>query len=207
MKKLLMVRAHPLDASVSRSMQMADKFLEAYTQANPNDLIQDLHLYDVSVPEIDLDLLNGWQQLREGVPFAHLHTEEQNKITLFNNYTMQFVSSDKVVVVNPLWNMNVPTRLKAWLDTISVAGATFRYTPEGQAEGLVHEKRVLHLQASGGHFDSKDPACEYIKAMFNFLGVAYFETLTAEGMDHEPERADEIMAEALERVVEAAQRF
>ena len=40
----------------------------------------------------------------------------------FNELTDQFLSADKVVIANPMWNLNVPTRLKAWVDTINVAG-------------------------------------------------------------------------------------
>jgi len=199
MKKLLIVRAHPFSAERSRSMQMADAFLAGFRETHPDVLVEDINLYSQTVPEIDIDLLSGWEKIREGEEFIHLGSLQQAKLTLFDNYTMQFQSSDVVVVANPLWNLSVPTRLKAWVDTVCRSGVTFRYNSEGRAEGLAGGRKVIHLQASGGHFGGKDPASEWLRTVFTFIGCD-FEQYVAEGMDHEPERADEIMKKALAEV-------
>src|ERR1019366_3144760 len=122
MAKLLVVRAHPLTSEFSRSMQLADEFVRVYSQTHPDDDVLDLNLYNRAVPEIDLDLLSAWKKIGSGTPFAHLDQAEQLKATLFDGYTSQFLNVDKIVVANPLWNLNVPTRLKAWIDMIAVAG-------------------------------------------------------------------------------------
>ena len=132
MATVLVVRAHPLTSVQSRSMQLTDAFVDAYREQNPGDQIQELRLYDVAIPEIDLDLLSGWGKLGAGVPFSDLTSPEQNKVTLFNGLTAQFQAADKIVLANPLWNLNVPTRLKAWIDTVCVAGKTFRTTSRGK---------------------------------------------------------------------------
>lgn len=201
--RALIIRAHPLDPSKSRSMTMADVFVEELTAHRPDTVVDDVRLYETAVPEIDLDMMTGWERLRAGEHFSHLTGAQQNKLALFDQYTKQFQSADLVVIANPLWNLSVPTRLKAWIDTICRAGVTFRYTAEGEAEGLVTDKTVVHLQASGGHFGQQDPASLYIAGMFQFLGCTTH-TLAAEGMDHEPDRAAEIMEEALRRVRELA---
>lgn len=204
MTKLLVVRAHPLQAPVSRSMRVTDAFVAAYRRAHPDDLVEDLRLYEVAVPEIDLDLLDGWARLREGEHFGRLHPSQQAKLTIFDKLGEQFASSDIIVIANPLWNLSVPTRLKAWIDTVCVQGRTFRYTPEGRAEGLVHGKTVLHIQANGGHFGGSDPGSRYLKSLFTFLGVTDFRELFVEGMDHEPDRAEEIIGAAITRAEELA---
>lgn len=207
MTRLLVVRAHPFSAPRSRTMSLVDTFLDAHRDAQPDVDITELHLYDVAIPEIDLDLLEGWRKLGAGTPFIHLHETEQSKVTLFNHYTEQFLAADKVVVANPLWNLQVPTRLKAWVDTITVAGKTFAYNESGEGVGLVHGKKVLHLQTAGGVFRSQDPASQYLKMLFGFIGVTDFEQFAAEGMDHDPAHADEIMADAHERIREVGGRF
>ncbi len=207
MAKLLVVRAHPLTSEFSRSMQLTDEFVRVYRQAHPDDDVLDLNLYARAVPEIDLDLLSAWQKLGAGTPFAHLEEREQNKLTLFDGYTSQFLTVDKIVVANPLWNLNVPTRLKAWIDTIAVAGQTFRYTEDGVAVGLVHGKKAVHIQTSGGVFEGLDPASLYVRTIFTFLGVEDYQQIVAEGMDHDPEHAGEIVATALDQVREVAAAF
>lgn len=207
MAKLLVVRAHPLTSEFSRSMQLTDEFVAVYRRTHPDDDVIDLNLYARAVPEIDLDLLSAWQKLGGGTPFAHLDEREQLKLTLFDGYTGQFLAVDKIVVANPLWNLNVPTRLKAWIDSIAVAGRTFRYTPDGVAVGLVHGKRAVHIQTSGGVFEGLDPASMYVKTIFTFLGVEDFQQVFAEGMDHDPEHAADIVGTALERVRAVAAAF
>lgn len=199
--KLLVARAHPLDSTQSRSMQMADAFVEGFRQTHPDALVEDINLYSAAVPEIDLDLLSAWAEMRSGEPFLHLSPMQQAKVTLFENYTMQFLSSQLIVVANPLWNMSVPTRLKAWIDTVCRAGVTFRYDTDGRAIGLATGRKVIHLQSSGGYFGGKDPASEYVRTIFTFLGCEV-DQLVSEGVDHEPDRADEIMAETLRQAIE-----
>ncbi len=113
-------------------MALADEFVRVYKETRPSDPVVELRLYDVAIPEIDLDLLSAWKKLAAGTPFVHLHDFEQNKATLFDNYTEQFLAADRVVIANPLWNPQVPTRLKAWIDTITRAGKTFNYGPTGE---------------------------------------------------------------------------
>jgi FMN-dependent NADH-azoreductase len=207
MAKLLVVRAHPLTSEFSRSMQLTDEFVRVYRATHAGDDVLELNLYARAVPEIDLDLLSAWKKLGAGTPFAHLTEGEQIKLTLFDGYTSQFLNVDRIVVANPLWNLNVPTRLKAWIDTIAVSGQTFRYNDDGVAVGLVHGKKAVHIQTSGGVFEGFDPASMYIKTIFTFLGVEDFEQIFAEGMDHDPEHAGEIIAAALVRVRAVASAF
>lgn len=67
----------------------------------------------------------------------------------FNELTDLFVAADKVVLANPMWSLNVPTKVKAWVDTINVAGKTFRYSKEGDLIGLAGDKKFFHIQAMG----------------------------------------------------------
>lgn len=141
MTKLLVVRAHPLDGEISRSMQVTNAFVKSYIESHSEDTIEDINLYDLAVPDIDRDLLQAWSELGSGTAFDELSEVKQQKITLFNGYTDGFLNADKVVIANPLWNLNVPARLKAWVDTITVGGKTFKYNEKGEAVGLAGDKK------------------------------------------------------------------
>lgn len=206
MTKLLVVRAHPLTGETSRSMQVADKFVEAYAAQNHFDKIEELSLYTSFIPEVDLDILNAWGALANGANFETLSQEQQDKVSRFNELTQLFLDADKVVIANPLWNLNVPTRLKAWIDTVNVAGKTFKYTAEGPV-GLVTDKKVLHIQASGGVYEGNDPASQYLKMIFNFIGVTDYHQIFVEGMDHDPDLAPQIMAKGFEQAQTLAETF
>lgn len=206
MVNVLIVRAHPLNQEVSRSMKVTDAFLNAYKEMHPDHKIKDINLYHVNVPEIDRDLLNAWNDLNQGKPFDSLSDSQQQKVNMFNSYTEEFLQQDKIIIANPLWNLSIPTRLKAWIDCITVAGKTFKYTETGSV-GIVKGKKVLHIQANGEVYNGSDPASQYVKTIFTFLGVTDFHQLFVEGMDHNPEKADEIVEKAVEKAQQLAKAF
>ena len=85
-----------------------------------------------------------------------------------------------------MYNFSFPSQLKAWLDRLSVAGKTFRYTENGP-QGLVEGKRVIIASSRGGVYSEGSPAEAidyqetYIKAFFNFIGVTDITFVRAEG--------------------------
>lgn len=206
MSKLLVIKAHPLTGETSRSMQVADTFVDAYKEVNHFDHINEINLYTSFIPEIDLDILSAWGALGNGADFSTLSQDQQDKVSRFNELTELFLDADKVVIANPLWNLNVPTRLKAWIDTVNVAGKTFKYTAEGPV-GLAGGKKVLHIQSNGGVYQGQDPASQYIKTIFNFIGVTDYHQIAVEGMDYNPDQAGEIMEAGFNAAKELAKTF
>lgn len=206
MSKLLVVKAHPLTKEESRSVRALDSFLEGYKETHTDDQIDILDVYSEAIPEIDEELLSGWNALRAGAEFTSLSTSQQEKISKFNDLTEQFLGSDKVVIANALWNLNVPTRLKAWIDTINVAGKTFKYTEEGP-KGLAEGKTVLHIQSNGGVYEGNDFSSQYVKGILNFIGISDVQQLFIEGIDYAPERSEELMNDALRKAAELGKNF
>ena len=95
--------------------------------------------------------------------------------------------------------------LKSWVDTVNVAGKTFKYTAEGPV-GLANGKKVLHLQANGGVYGAQDPATIYMSAIFNFIG-SDFRQIAVEGHAYDPEKTEELLAEFINKVELEAQTF
>lgn len=206
MTRVLIVRAHPLTGETSKSMKVTDVFVNSYKESNPDHIIEDINLYKIQPPHIDSDLLLSWNALGKKAPFSSLTIIQQQKITLFNYFTELFLATDKIIVANPLWNLNVPSHLKSWFDTICVAEKTFKYTEKGSV-GMAGDKKALHIQASGGVYNGQDPASLYVKKMFDFLGITNFQQLSIEGMDHFPDQAEQIMASALTDAAKVAKLF
>lgn len=206
MKKVLVIKAHPLSAEQSRSLKGLQVFLKRYQEQNPEDQIQEVDLYQDFIPEIDQDVLTAWQALRTGAEFASLTAEQQKKVARLDELVEQFLAADKIVVANPLWNLNIPTRLKAWFDAIMIAGKTFKYTATGPVP-LTEGKKALHIQANGGVYQGKDFAAQYVKTIFQFVGINDIEQLFIEGIDHHPEQAEEILSAALTKAEELGKTF
>jgi len=87
----------------------------------------------------------------------------------------EFLAADTVILGAPMYNFGIPSQLKAWIDRVTIAGTTFRYTADGRPEGLVGDKRVI-IAVSRGGFYAEGAALEhvetYLKGVFAFLGIA-----------------------------------
>ncbi|XJZ28320.1 FMN-dependent NADH-azoreductase [Bacillota bacterium Lsc_1132] len=211
MAKVMYITAHPHDESKSYSMAVGKAFLDTYKEVNPSDEIVHIDLYKENIPQIDADVFSGWGKLRSGQGFDTLSAEEQAKVGRLAELSDQFVAADKYVFVTPLWNFSFPPVMKAYLDSIAVAGKTFKYTEQGPV-GLLTDKKALHIQARGGIY-SEGPAAEmemghrYISVMMSFFGIPSTEGLFVEGHNAFPEKAEEIKANAIARAKDMAHTF
>jgi FMN-dependent NADH-azoreductase len=96
----------------------------------------------------------------------------------------EFLAADVIVIGAPLYNFSIPSQLKAWIDRISVAGRTFRYTERGP-EGLAGGKQVVVAVARGGVYEAGSPAEfgeSYLKFILGFLGIRDVSFVRAEGL-------------------------
>ena len=102
----------------------------------------------------------------------------------------QFLASDVVVIGAAMYNFSLATQLKAWIDRVSIAGKTFRYTEAG-------------AQSRGGLYGAGSPAAAmehaetYLRGVFGFLGVTDLEFIIAEGIAMGPEQRASALAGAL----------
>jgi FMN-dependent NADH-azoreductase len=211
MSTLLYVTAHPLQADQSGSLATGAVFLEAYRSRHPQDEIMELNLFESGVPDIDADLFNAWGKLRKGGAFSALTGEEQQKASRHTELSDQFVTADKIVFVNPMWNHFLPPVLKAYTDALCVAGKTFRYTAQGPV-GLLGDKKVLHIQSAGGIYDRestvvKDFGHAYLAHIMHFFGITEIRALFVEGMDANPAEAPQIRERAAAQALALAGSF
>lgn len=211
MKKVLYITAHPHDESSSYSMATGKAFIDTYKEVNPNDQVIHIDLYKENIPHIDADVFSGWGKLQSGSGFEELSEQEKLKVARLGELSDQFISADKFVFVTPFWNFSFPPVMKAYLDSVSVAGKSFKYTEQGPV-GLLTDKKALHIQARGG-FYSEGPAAElemghrYIGVMMQFFGVPSFDGLFVEGHNAAPEKAQEIKENAIARAKDLAHQF
>ncbi|MGX9134616.1 FMN-dependent NADH-azoreductase [Rummeliibacillus sp. JY-2-4R] len=211
MAKVLYITANPNDETQSFSMAAGKAFIETYKEVNPNDEIVHIDLYQENIPHIDRDVFSGWGKLQSGKAFEELSAEEKAKVGRLNELSDQFVSGDKFVFVTPMWNFSFPPVMKSYIDSIAVAGKTFKYTAQGSV-GLLTNKKALHIQARGGIY-SEGPAADlemghrHLSAIMNFFGIPSFEGLFIEGQAQMPDKAQEIKEKGIARAKDLAHTF
>ncbi|WML45930.1 NAD(P)H-dependent oxidoreductase [Neobacillus sp. PS3-40] len=213
MEKLLYITVNPKrDTKLSKGMQIGEVFLEEFKKEKPDVEVVNMHLYDMEIPEIDMDLMYARAKLSfMGYAFEQLTEAEQTQITKMHELADRFIDADYYVFVTPLWNLGSPSILKAFLDNLFIVGKTFKNAEHGP-EGLLTGRKAIHIQTRGGIY-STGPMVDFefgdrfLRTALGFLGLEVMDSVVAEGMDHFPKMAGEIMAKAKEKAIESAREM
>ena len=113
-------------------------------------------------------------------------------------------AADVIVIGVPMYNFGVPAALKNWIDAISRAGVTFRYTASGP-EGLLKGKKVYVTLTRGGRYRNtpSDTQVPYLRTVFAVLGLTDVHFVYAEGLALGPDAEQSAIASAYEAIDEA----
>ncbi len=113
-----------------------------------NELVQALPARHPGASRVVRDLGRQPHLVLDEAALMALHTpaeqrtpEQAARVALDDTLLAELMAADVLVIGASMYNFGVPAQLKAWLDAISRAGVTFRYTTSGPA-GLVHGKTV-----------------------------------------------------------------
>lgn len=215
MATVLYITANPSGPETSYSMAVGKAFVEAYRDANPKDEIVHLDLYQMDIPQLDADVFSGWAQLAGGASFEQLTGAQRAKVGRIGQLADQFAAADKYVFVSPIWNYSYPPVLKAYIDSICIAGKTFKYVAGIGRVGLLSDKKALHIQASGSVLSPGSGAADmememghrHLRGIMDFLGVPSLEGIFVEGMAETPDRAQAIKEKAIRQAREVSGRF
>ncbi|OOM77986.1 FMN-dependent NADH-azoreductase [Clostridium sp. BL-8] len=198
MSKVLYIKVNNKPEGQSRTFKISDNFIEEYRKNNPNDEIVTLDLYKEKI-----DFLKG-EDL--GTIFGPKNEQSRNHPVL--KYTYEFVEADKYVIASPMWNLNIPSILKAYIDYVSVVGITFKYTEQGPI-GLLENKKALHIASRGGAYSGTPYEMDgiYLRNILSFFGINDVKTIAAEKLDVAGEDTDKILQDAINDACEIAKDF
>jgi FMN-dependent NADH-azoreductase len=196
--KLLHIQVSPdLAGSASRS---ASARLVEKLRAQHHDLEETvLDLAQHPLPHLDAFTIGAFftrPEDRNDAQRAAIQTSEKMVDQLF--------ACDTLVISSPMWNLGLPSVLKAWFDHITRAGRTFAFTPEGTKVGLVSGKKVYSVVASGsvfahGPFVQDDQFTPYIRVALEYIGITDVEFIRVDGT-HDPVSRDTALPQALQAI-------
>ncbi|MED1822606.1 FMN-dependent NADH-azoreductase [Brevibacillus agri] len=208
MSKVLFIKANDRPVEQAVSVKLYEAFVQSYKENHPNDEIAELDLFAENLPYYGNDLLTAMFKAGRGM---ELTAEEQKGAELVNKYLNQFADADKVMIAFPMWNSTVPAVLHTYVDYLSQAGKTFKYTAEGPV-GLMGDKKVALLSARGGVY-SEGPMAEielanrYVRTVLGFWGISNITEVIVEGHNQFPDKAEEIVAAGVEKAAKLAETF
>lgn len=126
-------------------------------------------------------------------------------VEIGGNALAEFLSAEIIVFGLPMYNFSVPTQFKAWVDRISIAGITFRYTEKGPI-GLAGGKKVFVASSRGGAYTATDRTYldhqeSYVKAALGFMGITDITIIRAENTSL-PDLRDKSIESARKEIAE-----
>jgi FMN-dependent NADH-azoreductase len=173
------------DASVSR--QLSQAIVSQLSEKHAQVEVEYLDLATQPIPHLDAEILMG---------------QNVEQSALGERIIQQYLDADVVVIGAAMYNFGITSTLKAWIDRISVAGRTFKYTENGPV-GLAGDKKAYIASSRGGVYGENSPVDfqeDFLKTVFNFTGVTDVEIIRAEGVNMGPELKDKAIAAALAQV-------
>lgn len=176
----------------SHSSRLAQDIVERLRAAHPGATVTVRDLSAQPHPELDGDALGALFTAPEDRTAA-----QAARVALDDALIAEIQAADIVVLGVPMYNFGVPVQLKNWIDAISRARVTFRYTEHGP-EGLLKGKKVYFALTRGGQYRNTpaDTQAAFLQAVFTFLGMTDIDIVYAEGLALGPEAEQRALAEA-----------
>lgn len=190
-------------AEGSYSTKLANALVERLTAIEPEAAVKVRDLGRTPHPMLDEDALQALF-----TPVEQRSPEQAARVALDDTLIAEIQSADVVVLGVPMYNFGVPAQLKSWIDAISRAKVTFRYTENGP-EGLLKGKKVYVLLTRGGVYRNTpyDTQTPYLQTLFSFLGMTDVQFMYAEGLAMGAEAELSAMAAATRQIEEAVSAY
>jgi len=165
-------------ADASHSSRLASSIAQALLSANPAASLTVRDLARMPHPQLDEAALGALF-----TPAEARSPEQAARVALDDALIGEVRNADVLVIGVPMYNFGVPSQLKNWIDAISRAGVTFRYTDHGPL-GLLQGKKVYFALTRGGVYRNtpNDSQVPYLRTVFGFLGMSDLQFVYAEGL-------------------------
>ncbi len=175
MSHVLHIDVSPMgDHSVSR--QVANAYVEAFTASHKDVAVVTRDLAADPVPHLDGEtIMAGY------IPAEQRTPSQVAKFTYRMELVEEVKSSQEIVISTPMWNWQVPSVLKAWIDQIIIPGVL-----DASSEAATVNARVTVVVAQGGSYKEGAPRhgwdylTGYMKQVFGSMGVKDVEVILAE---------------------------
>ena len=195
---ILQINSSPRQ-DASQSTRLANQVVLRLRDSYSESTVTVRDLGRVPHPELDEAALGAlFTPAEERTP------EQAARVAQDDALIAEIQAADIVVLGVPMYNFGVSAQLKNWIDAISRAGVTFRYSEKGP-EGLLKGKKAFVALTRGGRYRNTpaDTQVPYLKTVLTFLGIADIRFVYAEGLAMGADAAEQGIASAHEQIEEA----
>ena len=177
----------------SHSTKIAQAYIEQAKKNIPDLELNHINPWLLNLPEFDGDMLNAKYSVISGTdPSADEVSAWSNVKNIFD----EFNNADHYLFSVPMWNFNIPYKLKHYIDIITQPGMSWSYTPEDGYKGLMIDKTATIIYSTGdGYgegtgFESFDMQKPYVNLWLTFLGFKKIERVVVDRTLFDAETAE-----------------
>ena len=177
----------------SHSTKIAQAYIEQAKKNIPDLELNHINPWTLNLPEFDGDMLNAKYSVISGTdPSANEVSAWSNVKNIFD----EFNNADHYLFSVPMWNFNIPYKLKHYIDIITQPGMSWSYTPEDGYKGLMTDKTATIIYSTGdGYgegtgFESFDMQKPYVNLWLTFLGFKKIERVVVDRTLFDAETAE-----------------
>ena len=176
-KRILQINAS-LFGEQGQSSQL-NHYLVERLSADEHSVVVKRDLAAEPLPHLNVDTL-----MAIGASPEERSPEQAAAVAVADAVIAELKAADTLVLAAPMYNFNVPSTVKAWMDYIARAGVTFQYTANGP-EGLLKGKTAYVTSTRGGLHQGKpsDSQTAFVTTFLNFIGITDIHWVYAEGIN------------------------
>lgn len=180
----------------SRTLGLAEAFLKAFKEGRPGAEVERLRIEGLGLS-----------------PFAPAELDAREALARAGDFNApvfalarQFQAADRIAVAAPFWDLTFPAALRVYIEHISACGLCYHYEADG-CHGDCRAERLAYL-TTGGDFEKPESlGVLYWKQIAEMFGIPRFDYVFAGGLDLEPSKAPEILAEAQKKALRLGREF
>jgi FMN-dependent NADH-azoreductase len=178
--KILHLISSPRGAE-SISTKLGNAIADKLQAANPGSTIVTHNLATTPFPHLEeVQITSFFTPAEKQTP------ELAEAIKHSDEAIAELMDADAIVIDAPVYNFQIPSTLKTWIDHICRANKTFSYSENGP-QGLVKGKKVYVAISSGGIYSdgpmkAYDFIEPYLRGLLGFLGMTDLTVYRAEGL-------------------------
>jgi FMN-dependent NADH-azoreductase len=198
MKKILHIISSPR-GEASYSIKLGRSIVDKLVIAYPGSTVKEHVLVNNHFPHLEEAQITSFF-----TPPQERTSQNMEALKHSDEAIQEIMDADILIIGAPMYNFNIPSTLKAWIDHIARAGVTFKYDEKGP-KGLVKGKKAYLAVTSGGIYSEGamkpyDFGTPYLQMVLGFLGITDISIVRAEGTSM-PDKKDTVIETAISRLV------
>lgn len=204
MKNVLVINSSARTLN-SHSRKLTEVFVDHWKNSHSDPYIRFRELGNTNVPHINENWIAAAFK-----PETVRSEEEKEALKTSDLYISELRQADVIVLGTPMYNWSVPSALKAYIDQIVRVNETWKLNPgnmENPYIGLLENKTLILLLSRGsqgyekGEFNAHmNFQTDYLKTVFNVMGVHNIHMIAVDGATLNPELLKETVTNSHQKV-------